>query len=114
MKKLFLTLIFAILMCVACVVVPGPRGPEVVIAPPLPLTVELVDPYYYHGGYHYYYNNDRWYYSQSKGGPWMDLPRNHYPREVRFKGKSNERDWQHDKGRGDERDRGVKRGHDRD
>ena len=99
MKKVFLALIFAMFICVACVVAPGPPGPEVAIAPPLPLTVELVDPYYVYGGFHYYYNNDRWYYSKSSGGPWVDLPRGHYPREVRFKGKGGERDWGHERGR---------------
>jgi len=34
----------------------------------------------------------------------VELPRGHYPKEVRFK----------DKGRGDERGRGLKRGHDKD
>jgi hypothetical protein len=94
MKKVFLALIFAMSICVACVVAPGPSGPEVAIAPPLPLTVELVDPYYVYGGFHYYYNNDRWYYSHSRGGPWRDLPREHYPKEVRIKG-----GWGHERGR---------------
>ena len=94
MKRLWLSLIFAMLVCVACVVVPGPRGPEVaIIAPPLPAIVELSDPFYFHEGYHYYFHNDRWYYSQSKAGPWTDLPRGHYPKEVRFKGNRGEREW---------------------
>ena len=99
MKKLLLTLIFAAFMCVSCAATVGPHGASIAIGPPLPHTVELVDPYYAYGGYHYYYNNDRWYYSQSRGGPWIDLPREHYPREVRFKGKSDERDWGHERGR---------------
>lgn len=108
MKTLFLASIFAAIMSVSCVATVGPHGSSVAIAPPLPLTVELVDPYYVHGGYHYYYNSDRWYYSQSRSGPWIDLPRDRYPREVRYKGGSGERDW------GDGRGGGVKRGHDRD
>jgi len=108
MKKLFFTIIFAAFMCVSCVAAVGPHGTSVAIVPPLPLIVELGDPYYFHGGYHYYYHSDRWYYSQSKGGPWIDLPRDRYPREVRYKGRSDERDW------GDERGRGKKHGHDRD
>lgn len=108
MKKFLVTLIFAAFMCISCVATVGPHGTSVTIVPPLPLIVELADPYYIHGGYHYYYHNDRWYYSQSRSGPWIDLPRDHYPREVRYKGRSDGRDW------GDERGRGVKRGHDRD
>ena len=92
MKKLLLTLIFAAFMCVSCAATVGPHGASIAIGPPLPHTVELVDPYYAYGGYHYYYNNDRWYYSQSRGGPWIDLPRDRYPSEVRFKGNRYERD----------------------
>jgi hypothetical protein len=121
MKKFFLTVIFAASMCVSCVATVGPYGTGVAIAPPLPATVELVDPYYVYGGYHYYYNNDRWYYSRSRDGRWIELPRDHYPREVRFKGQRDERDrkddrgrghekgWRDDRGRGDERSREVKR-----
>jgi hypothetical protein len=120
MKKFLPILIFVAVMCMACVATVRPHGASVAIAPSLPVVVELSDPFYFYNGYYYYYHGDRWYYSQSKGGTWIDLPRNHYPKEVRFKGKSDERDWRHDRGRGgerdwgDERDRGVKRGHDRD
>ena len=61
---------------------------------PFPIVVELADPYYVHGGYHYYHNNDQWYYSQSQGGPRVHLPRDRYPKEVRYKGKGQ------DKGKG--------------
>jgi hypothetical protein len=54
----------------------------------------------YYNNYHYHYRNDRWYYSNSRSGPWVDLPRDRYPKEVGFKG------------RGDERGRGEKRGDD--
>lgn len=108
MKKLLFPLIAAMLMCAACVATVGPHGTSVTVAPPLPVVVELEDPYYVHGGYYYYYNNDRWYYSQSRGGRWIDLPRDRYPREVRYKRGGGDRD----KGYEDRHDRG--RGHDRD
>jgi hypothetical protein len=101
MKKLWLTLLLAAFLCTACVLAAGPRGAGVVIAPPLPVVVELADPYYVHGGYHYYHSNDRWYYSQSQGGPWIDLPRDRYPKEVRYKGRG--------KGKGHDQDKGWKR-----
>jgi hypothetical protein len=104
MKKLFLTVIFAASMCLSCVATVGPHGAGVALAPPLPATVELVDPYYVYGGYHYYYHDDRWYYSQSRDGRWIDLPRDHYPREVRFKGSRDERDLKDDRGRGHQKD----------
>jgi len=94
MKKLWFTLLVAALLCAACVMTAGPHGAGIAIAPPLPFVVELTDPYYVHGGYHYYHNNDRWYYSQAQGGPWNDLPRDRYPKEVRYKGKGQ------DKGKG--------------
>lgn len=77
-----------------CLVGPRHRGHgvgmgppvAVVIAPPLPpLVVLSVEPYYVQDGYHYHYQNDRWYYSQSRQGPWFDLPRDRYPRQVEFK-----------------------------
>jgi hypothetical protein len=116
MKKCFLTLIFAASMCLSCAAYVGPHGASVAIAPPLPVTVELEDPYYVYGGYHYYYDNDRWYYSQSRDGRWIDLPRDRYPKEVRFKGKGHDKDWKDDKGKGHDKDwkddRG--RGHEKD
>jgi hypothetical protein len=58
----------------------------VVLAPPLPPIVVLgAEPYYAQNGYHYHYRNDGWSYSRSKRGPWLDLPRDRYPREVRHK-----------------------------
>lgn len=73
------------------------RGPQIVIAPPLPpLVVFETEPYYVHQGYHYHYQNNGWYYSRSKSGPWTSLPRDRYPKEVHY------RDGRHgdDKGRG--------------
>ncbi len=102
MTKSFVTLTAATLLFTACVMTAGPHGTSITIAPPLPVVVELADPYYAYGGFYYFYNNDRWYYSRSRSGPWIDLPRDRYPREVRGKG------YGHDRGKG------LKRGHDRD
>lgn len=79
------------LVLAACVVSPAHRGAGhhsgVVVAPALPFVVEIgVEPFYFHGGYHYHYHNDRWSYSQSRSGPWIDLPRSHYPKEIRRSG----------------------------
>ena len=74
------------LILAGCLIVPGPRGGGVVLAPPLPPIVVLdAEPYYVHEGYYYYYRDNGWYYSRSRGGPWVDLPRDRYPREVRFR-----------------------------
>ena len=104
MKNIFLAVLLAAFMLSACMVVPGRRGHGVVVVPPLPSIVVLEEePYYYHSGYYYYYQNDRWSYSNSRSGPWVELPRGHYPKEVRFK----------EKGRGGKRGGDWKRGHDR-
>jgi len=67
--------------------VPGPRGAGVVVVPALPAVVVLeAEPYYVQAGYHYHYLNDGWYYSRSRSGPWISLPRDHYPKEVKYKG----------------------------
>lgn len=105
MKKLFIPLILGGLLCMSCAATIGPRGASVSIAPALPLTVELVEPYYAYGGYYYYYNNARWYYSRAQSGPWIDLPRDRYPKEVRQRGNN------HNHGN---QGRGRKIGHDRD
>lgn len=99
-RKLYVALLAAPLLT-ACVVVPPQQGHEYgyAVAPALPVVVELgVEPYYYHGGYYYYYNNDNWSYSNAKTGPWRELPRDRYPREVRFHGR--------DKGHGNDHNRG--------
>ncbi len=68
----------------ACVVAQGPPDYGVEVAPPLPAIVELgADPYYYHSGYYYFYQNDHWRYSRSRNGPWTELPRSHWPKEIR-------------------------------
>jgi hypothetical protein len=101
--------LFAAFLLAGCLL-PGRHGP-VLLVPPLPPIVELdAEPYYFQGGYHYYYRNDSWSYSNSRNGPWMQLPRDRYPKEVRFKGRGHEQGG-HDRGRDDERGRGEKRGH---
>jgi hypothetical protein len=86
MKKLLPLMIFAALVSAACVMSSGPHGTRVAVVPVLPVVVELEAPYYFYGGYYYYYSSNRWFYSHSQGGPWTDLPRDHYPKELRFKG----------------------------
>ena len=108
MKKLCLAVLLGVFLFVGCVVGPGRHGSGVVVVPALPLIVELeTEPYYYQSGYHYHYQNDRWFYSNSRSGPWAELPRDRYPRETRFKGRGHERD------RDDDRGRGEKRGYDK-
>jgi hypothetical protein len=106
MKRISLAALLGVFLLVGCAVRTGYRG-EAVIVPALPTIVVLEeDPYYYHGGYHYHYQNDRWFYSNARSGPWVELPRDRYPKEVRFKGRGQGRD------RDDDRGRGEKRGHD--
>ena len=106
MKRIIFAVLLAAGILSACVVAPGRRGHSVVVAPALPTIVVLEEePYYYHSGYHYYYRNGGWSYSQSRSGPWVELPRDRYPKETRFK----------EKGRGgDNRGGGSGRGRDRD
>ena len=107
MKKLSIAVLSALFLFAGCAVGTGYRGSDVVVVPALPSVVVFdTEPYYYHSGYHYHYQGNRWYYSNSRSGPWTELPRDRYPKEVRFK------DRDHDRGRGDERGRGEKRGHD--
>ncbi len=107
MKRIPLGLPLGVFLFVGCMVGPGHRGSAVVVVPALPSIVVLEgEPYYYQGGYHYHYQNNRWFYSNSRRGPWAELPRDRYPKEVRFKNRG------HERGRGDERGRGEKRGHD--
>lgn len=94
----------AALVLNACVLVPADHRPGMVLAPALPAVVELgVDPYYYQSGYYYYYDNSRWRYSRSRSGPWTDLPRSHYPRETRFRGRDDRRGGDRDQDRRDRR-----------
>ena len=87
--------VYAALLLTACIVTPAHRGSGMVVVPALPVVVEIgAEPYYYQDGYHYYYNNNRWSYSNSRSGPWTDLPKSHYPKEVKH------RDDGHDRGKG--------------
>lgn len=100
MHRTIQTPLLAALLLAGCVVAPA-HGPDYVVVPALPVIVELdVEPYY-HGGYWYFYHHhDRsWSYSRNKAGPWKPLPRERYPREIRYK----EREREHERER--ERDR---------
>ncbi|MDP2007132.1 MAG: hypothetical protein Q8K45_15750 [Rubrivivax sp.] len=117
MHKSFLVLPLATLLLSACVVAPAGRGPGVgvsvgIAVPALPLIVELgSDGYYAQGGYTYFYDNNRWRYAQSRSGPWVELPRSHYPRETRYRDRSDNRgrDRDHNDDRDDDRGRGRDR-----
>lgn len=101
-RKLYAALLAAPLLT-ACVVVPPQYDHEYgyAVAPALPVIVELgVEPYYYHSGYYYYYNNNSWSYSNAKTGPWRELPKDRYPREVRSKGHGHGND--HNRGQDDD------------
>jgi hypothetical protein len=94
MKRISILMFIAVSLLTACVVVPAGRGHHsdgVMIAPVLPSLVVLdAEPYYFYSGYHYHYTNSRWLYSRSKNGPWADLPRDRYPKEVRFKSRGHD------------------------
>jgi hypothetical protein len=102
-RMAYLVALLAALLLPGCVVAPAHHGgPDVVVAPALPVVVELgVEPYYYHGGFYYYYHDRAWSYSRERAGPWRDLPRDRYPREIRYR--DHERD--HSRDRDDHRDR---------
>lgn len=107
MKRILVSALAAAALLTACAVVPAGRGYHsdgVVIAPILPPLVVLdVEPYYFYSGYHYHYTNDRWLYSRSRTGPWFNLPRDRFPREVRFKERGH--DQRYDDRRRDDRRR---------
>lgn len=93
MYKIPLAALVTALLLNACVLVPAENGYGLAVAPALPAIVELgLQPYYYQRGYYYYYDNSRWRYAQSRAGPWSDLPRDRYPREIRFRGRDDRRD----------------------
>ena len=86
-------------MLAGCLIVPGYQGRGVVLVPALPVVVELgPEPYYVQDGYYYYYQNNAWYYAHSRGGPWVVLPRDRYPKEVKFKDRDAGRDEGHNPG----------------
>lgn len=103
MKKSLAAVPLAAFLFAGCLVTPGYHGTGAIVVPALPVVVVLeAEPYYQHGGYFYYYQNNSWSYSRSRSGPWVALPRDRYPKEVRFKDKD------------DEKGRGEKHGHDKD
>lgn len=97
MKNVMLSGLVLPCLLTGCLWAPGPHGGgEMVMVPILPPIVVLgPEPYYEHNGYHYYYRDGGWAYSHSRGGPWVTLPKDHYPREVRY----NNGGSGHDKGR---------------
>jgi hypothetical protein len=111
MNKSLLAAPLAALLLSACVVAPTGRGHEVglgigITVPALPLIVELgSEPYYSQGGYVYYYENNRWRYAQSRSGPWVELPRSHYPKETRYRERPDRRDRDRDHDRDRDSDR---------
>ena len=110
MKRVLPVGLVAALLLTGCVVGPQPYGSgAVIVVPALPSIVVLEsEPYYQHSGYHYHYQGDRWYYSRSRSGPWEDLPRDRYPKEVKYKAKGG------NQGQGDDQGQGKKKGHDKD
>jgi hypothetical protein len=102
MRRILLTAL-AVVLLAGCIVVPGRRGGLEFVPPLPPLVVLESEPYYQQGEYHYYYHGDRWSYSRSRNGPWTELPRDRYPKEVRFKGRGQ------DQGREDGREHDQRR-----
>ncbi len=105
MHRMPIAALLAALLLSACYVAPAHRGPDYVVAPALPVIVELgVEPYYHHSGFYYYYHDHNWSYSHAKTGPWKRLPRDRYPREIRYKDRDG-RNWDRDRDRDSDRDR---------
>ena len=83
--------LLAPILLAGCMMVPGPRG-RVILVPALPqIVVFEAEPYYVQEGYHYHYENGGWFYARSRSGPWAPLPRDRYPREVRYRNGGPER-----------------------
>ena len=115
MKNLILVALFATFTLTACIVSPDHRGHGGIVVSPLPAVVELgSDPYYYQNGYYYNYQNNYWRYSNTRNGPWTDLPRSHWPKEIRYKDRDRNRDRDRDRDgdRDRSRDRDDNRGSD--
>jgi hypothetical protein len=91
MMRMIAVAFLASSMFIGCVFTPGPYYGEEV-APPLPDVVVLDSgPYYDHGNYHYRYEHERWHYAREKNGPWQELPRSHWPKEIRQGGEGHGR-----------------------
>jgi hypothetical protein len=85
--------VFAVSTVMAgCVCTPGSEGYGVSISvPALPPVVVLdLEPFLFHSGFYFFYQGDRWAYSDSRSGPWRELPRDRYPREIRYRGRDND------------------------
>jgi hypothetical protein len=100
MHRTLYAALLAALLLPACYVAPAHRH-DYVVAPALPVVVELGVTPYYHGGfyYNYHHRDHRWTYSRDRAGPWKDLPRDRYPREVRYRdydGRDRDRDRDRD------------------
>lgn len=104
MNRMLIAAPFIALVLNGCAVTPaGNYNASVVVAPTLPLVVELgTDPYYYHSGYYYHYDNNSWRYSTSRTGTWTALPRDRYPKETRYSGRDDRRGDQRSDGRRDQ------------
>ncbi|MGA2506467.1 MAG: hypothetical protein ABSF80_03220 [Chitinispirillaceae bacterium] len=92
MKKTVIAVLISALLVAGCAIgfMGGHRGRNLIIVPALPVTVELdADQFYYQNGYYYHYDGNIWFYSERREGPWSQLPRSHYPREVHFRGHDN-------------------------
>lgn len=85
-QRIFYAPLLAALLLPACVVAPA-HGPDLVVAPALPVVVELdVAPFYFGGFYYFYHHVDRrWSYARDRTGPWKELPHDRYPREIRYR-----------------------------
>jgi hypothetical protein len=102
MKRISFAVFLGVFLFLGCVVGPGYRGEGMVMVPALPsIVVFQTEPYYYQDGYHYHYQSDRWYYSNSRSGPWSELPRDRYPKEVRYENRGGDRGNSGKSGHGD-------------
>ena len=92
MKRFLMVDLLAVVLLAGCTVGLAPAGyGGAVVVPALPTVVVLeVEPYYQQSGYFYFYQNNHWSYSKSKNGPWAELPRDRYPKEVKYKGQGGE------------------------
>jgi len=105
-KTVFVALISAFLLSGCAIGFGGPHRHSLVIVPALPETVELdADQYYVQNGYYYRYQGNVWVYSSSRQGPWSQLPRNHYPKQIRYRDQGNHGNDNHDNDRRDNDDR---------
>ena len=106
MRRMSYATLLAALLLTGCVVAPVDYDYGVVVAPRLPVVVELgVEPYYSYGGFYYYYHDRLWRYSKDRNGPWRYLPMDHYPREIRYRDHDRDRDRDRDRERDHDRER---------